>query len=161
MNPYASFLGNRDPLEVISATPTRLTEHVKSLGRSGMERSYAPGKWPARLILCHLADTELAFAFRLRQALTEPHHVIQPFDQDAWARAYSSADFTAEAALDTFTAVRKWNLNLLKNVSPEVFAKPVSHPERGQMTFRILVETMAGHDLNHLSQFDRIAAAAA
>ncbi len=160
MNPYASFLGNRDPLEVISATPRKLAEHVRSLGRTGMERSYAPGKWPGRLILCHLADTEGVFAFRFRQALAQPHHVIQPYDQDEWARVYSSADFTAESALETFTAVRKWNLNLLKNVPPEVFAKPVSHPERGQMTFRLLVETMAGHDLNHLSQFDRIAAAA-
>jgi hypothetical protein len=161
MNPYASFLGTHDPLEVIPATPGKLAEHVRSLGRAGMERSYAPGKWSARLILCHLADTELAFAFRLRQALAEPHHMIQPFDQDAWARAYSSADFTAESALETFTALRRWDLNLLKNVPPDVMAKPVSHPERGQMTFRVLVETMAGHDLNHLSQFDRIAAAAA
>ena len=27
----------------------------------------------------------MAFGFRLRQALAEPSHVIQPFDQDAWA----------------------------------------------------------------------------
>jgi hypothetical protein len=32
------------------------------------------------------------------------------------------------------------------------------HPERGEMTFRVVVETMAGHDLNHLAQLDRILA---
>jgi hypothetical protein len=30
--------------------------------------------------------------------------------------------------------------------------------ERGEMTFRVLVETMAGHDLNHLRQLDAIVA---
>jgi hypothetical protein len=26
----------------------------------------------------------------------------------------------------------------------------MTHPERGTMTFQTVVETMAGHDLNHL-----------
>ena len=39
---------------------------------------------------------------------------------------------------------------------PAVFAKSLTHPERGAMTFRVLVETMAGHDLNHIAQLSRI-----
>ena len=35
-------------------------------------------------------------------------------------------------------------------------AKKCSHPERGEMTFRTIVETMAGHDLNHLLQVEAI-----
>jgi hypothetical protein len=34
--------------------------------------------------------------------------------------------------------------------------KKVNHPERGDMTFRTIVETMAGHDLHHLIQLDAI-----
>jgi hypothetical protein len=37
----------------------------------------------------------------------------------------------------------------------------MTHPERGEMTFRTVVETMGGHDLNHLGQLERIAGAAA
>jgi hypothetical protein len=160
MNPYASFLENRDALQVAEETPVRLNSLAKKLGQKGMERSYAPGKWPARVILCHLADCEVVFAFRYRQALAEPNHVIQPFDQDAWARVYSAPDLSGPAALDVFSAMRNWNLALLKNVSPATFSKPVTHPERGAMTFKVLVETMAGHDLNHLKQLEAIAAAA-
>jgi len=157
MNPYASFLGDRDPVQVAAETPRRLGEIAKKLGAKGMERSYAPGKWPARSILCHLADAEIAFAFRFRQALAETDHVIQPFDQDAWARSYSSANPSAAAALETFSALRHWNLQLLSSVAPATFSKPVTHPERGPMIFKDLVETMAGHDLNHLRQLDAIA----
>jgi hypothetical protein len=109
-----------------------------------------------REILIHLADTELAFAFRLRQALAEPHHVVQPFDQDAWAARYGTYD--AYSALMTFSAVRTWNRRLIETVAPGEFSKPVTHPERGAMTFRTLVETMAGHDLNHLRQIESIKA---
>jgi len=37
-------------------------------------------------------------------------------------------------------------------------SRRVTHPERGTMTFQTILETMAGHDLNHLGQLRRIAA---
>ena len=157
-NPYAKFIGDREPREVIQHTADRLSELAWRLGPAGVERSPAPGKWNAREILCHLADCEAVFAFRLRQTLAEPHHVIQPFDQEIWAKPYASPRFDARLALDTFSAVRRWNLALIDCLGPEDFSKPVTHPERGTMTLRTIVETMAGHDLNHLAQIEKIAA---
>lgn len=154
-NPYAGYVGDLRPEEVIAATPKHLAELVERLGPEGLERSYTPGKWSGREIVCHLADVEISFAFRLRQTLSQPHHVIQPFDQDAWAKAYGS--LSASAALATFSAIRGWNMALLEAAGPEVRSKPVTHPERGDMTFQTIVETMAGHDRNHLRQLETIA----
>ena len=155
MNPYARFVEGRDPRAVIAETAAKLAAVAEQLGPANLNTSPAPGKWSPREVLCHLADTELAFAFRLRQTLAEPHHVIQPFDQDQWAKPYAA--IPAEAALAAFTAVRAWNLVLLGTVPAEAYSKPVSHPERGAMTFGTLVETMAGHDLNHLRQLEALA----
>jgi DinB family protein len=156
VNPYASHLGNRSAREVIAETPRRLADILERLGTGGLDRSWAPGKWTARAILCHLADCELTFAFRLRQALAEPYHVIQPFDQDAWSKPYASLD--ARAALDAFASMRRWNLALLDTLRPKDFAKKLTHPERGEMTFQTVVDTMGGHDLNHLKQLEAAAA---
>ena len=158
MNPYATYLEDQDPLRVIAETHSRLSALLDALGRDGADRVLVPGKWSARQILCHLADTELAFAFRLRQALAESHHVIQPFDQDKWAAIYDA--FEARAAVEVFGTVRKWNITLIKTIPPATLSKPLTHPERGEMTFRVLIETMAGHDLNHLRQLDGIASQA-
>ena len=152
MNPYASHLADRDPFTVIAATAQELDRRTASLTPESANRSPAPGKWSVRQIVCHLADTEIAFAFRIRQALAEPNHVIQPFDQDRWADRYDAYDLPS--ALELFSAMRRWNLRLLTTLAPRDFDKPLSHPERGAMTFRTLVETMAGHDLNHLSQIE-------
>jgi DinB superfamily len=154
VNPYASFLGPRDPQQTIAATPARLRELLDSAGDSRVDQSPAPGKWSIREILCHLADCEIVFAYRLRQTLAEPHHVIQPFDQDLWATNYGAYD--AQSALSVFTAVRGYNVRLIASLPAEAFTKPVSHPERGTMTFETIVETMGGHDRNHLAQIEKI-----
>ena len=159
MNPYAKYLGTRNAREVISATPGELDRHIKTLGPQGSDQPPAPGKWSAREIVCHRADCELVFAFRLRQALAEDHHVIQPFDQDRWARQYAAYD--VQAALQALSAMRKWNLALIESLPKHAFAKRVTHPERGEMTIETIVETMGGHDLNHLKQVEAIAARAA
>jgi len=155
LNPYASHLAGRNPLDVIAATPARLRELTDRLGAL-VERRPAPGKWSPREILCHLADCEIVFAFRLRQALAQPHHIIQPFDQDAWAATYGVQN--AETALTVFTVVRQWNLALLRVTSPADYSRKVTHPERGEMTVQTIVETMGGHDLNHLTQIQSLAA---
>jgi len=56
-----------------------------------------------------------------------------------------------------FTSVREWNRKLIASVTPESLHKSVTHPERGTMTFQVMVETMAGHDLNHQRQIETIA----
>ena len=155
MNPYASFVGDRDALEVITGTPTRLESLANLLGPERVEYSPAQGKWSAREIFCHLADCEVVFAFRLRQTLAEDHHVIQPFDQDKWARNYAGHD--AHAALAVFSAVRNWNLQLIHQAGPAALSKKNTHPERGEGSFGEIIETMAGHDLNHIKQVEAIA----
>jgi len=151
MNPYSVWMEGLDPLAVIRDTPQKLREAMASHGAAGtVDTARAEGAWTARQILAHLADTEIVFAMRLRQAVAQENHVIQPFDQDAWARGYAAAD--SETALAVFPAVRTWNLQFIAARPGGMFAKSLSHPERGAMTFRNLVETMAGHDRNHLSQ---------
>ena len=125
------------------------------MSSSNLEWRPAPGKWNAREILCHLADSEIAFAFRLRQTLAETNHVIQPMDQEKWAGMYGG--LTARAALSAFSSLRGWDLALIQATPADAMGKKVTHPERGDMTFRTIVETMAGHDINHLKQLEAIA----
>ncbi len=159
MNPYASHVGDRTPMDVISETPHRLAQLVETIGPQRLETPPAPGKWSARDIVSHLADAEVAFAFRLKQTLAEDHHVIQPFDQDLWAKSYPAYD--TRLALATLSALRAWNVALIRSVKPAELSKPVTHPERGTMTFQTIVETMAGHDRNHMKQMEAIAAQSA
>ena len=159
LNPYAKFLGGRDPIEVIAATPAELTTLTQRLPPEQLALRVPHGKWNGREIVAHLADCELVFGFRLRQTLAEDHPTLQPFDQDRWAKRYANCDMAGAVSL--FGAARNWNLLLLAGVSEADRARPVTHPERGTMTLWTIVETIAGHDLNHLQQIERLPAATA
>jgi hypothetical protein len=158
-NPYAKHLADRDPIDVLTGTPARLQSLVEALGPARMQEPYAPGKWTLNMMICHLADCELAFGYRWRQVVAQTAHVIQPFDQDAWSAHYEELD--AQAALQAFVANRSWNLNWLKSLEAETFDKAASHPERGELTLHTLLQITAGHDLNHLRQFEEVVAAKA
>jgi hypothetical protein len=159
MNPYASHLGNQNAIDVLSATPGRIQQMLASFGDARVDQPLAPGKWSPKEIVTHLADCEIAHAWRYRQALAEDNPVVQPWDQEKWAKNYPAHE--AEQALQAFTALRAWNLALLRPLTPEQMARPARHPERGDLSLRELVETAAGHDVNHLRQLEAALQAAA
>jgi hypothetical protein len=156
LNPYESFLDGRPIEEILAATPVEIGKLIEAMGPAKGFQSPAPGKWSPGEIVAHLADCELVFAFRLRQTLAEDVPVIQPFDQEKWAKTYHG--ISPKEALHAFKAFRDWNLILLEELPASAASRRVTHPERGTMTFQTILETMAGHDLNHLGQLRRIAA---
>lgn len=158
-HPYAQLLGSRNPLEVLSETQERIPAIAQALGRSGLKRSYAPGKWTAAQVLAHLADCEMAFGFRVRQILSEPQLVIQPFDQDGWAKQYDNVDGLQAAS--AFQAFREWNMALFRRLGPEELNKTATHPERGPEKADTVIRIIAGHTLNHLAQLESILGGAA
>lgn len=153
LNPYARFLANQNPQAVLAATPGLLHQAACRLTPEQIAAPIAPGKWSPCQIIAHLADCELVFSVRLRQTLAEINPVIQPFDQDAWATRYTA--YTLPAALELFRASREWNLKLIGSLSEADLTREMTHPERGVMTFQGVLETMAGHDLNHLAQIQQ------
>jgi hypothetical protein len=155
LNPYDKFLDGRPLDEILESTADKIAEYTEVIGHHKTSIPPAPGKWSAAEIICHLADCELVFGFRLRQTLAEDGPTIQPFDQEKWAAIYPG--IPAAEALEAFSVLRKWNLRMIHAALPAAAGRTMKHPERGTMTFNNVVETMAGHDLNHLAQLQRIA----
>src|SRR5271156_3811636 len=144
LNPYAKYLEGQPPVPVLSATAGRLRTLTAPLTSAYVNTRPAARKWSITEIVAHLADCEIVFSFRLRQTLAppldQPHTIIQPFDQDAWAKRYSA--YQLEPGLALFQAARNWNLLYLNTVSLDDRRRPTTHPERGTMSFWTIVETM-------------------
>jgi hypothetical protein len=156
-NPYRKYLDGRQLETILSATPDALAECLEAIGTANVNTPPAPGKWSATEIVSHLADCEMVFGFRLRQTLADDSPTLQPFDQDKWAWTATYSAIPTALALEVFTALRKWNLRLIQKSLPEAAGRTATHPERGALTFGTLVETVAGHDLNHLGQLRALA----
>jgi hypothetical protein len=153
--PYSSYLGTRDPLTAMKDTLARIEALTRQWPADRFERTYAPGKWTARQVLVHLAQTEMTIGARARLALTTPEYVAQPFDQEKFMAKETTMG--GPEAAGTFLALGRMNLRFFEGLSPDDRATSFGHPEYGSLTLDWIVHMMAGHQINHLLQLERIA----
>lgn len=158
MNPYAKFLGRRDPLVVAAGTPAKIASLIRGLTPRELARSPAPGKWSIQEIISHLADTEMVMSCRARWIAFEDHPRLVPFDQEKWAAGRVREKEPLAETLERFRLLRRSQLRLFRHAARKDFRRAGFHPERGVVTLRVQLETLAGHDLNHLAQIQRLVA---
>jgi hypothetical protein len=116
----------------------------------------APGRWSARQIVAHLADSELVSAHRMRLVLAEENPTLTAFDQDAWARNLDYARRKPKQSLETFRRLRAENLELLTGLPESAFERAGNHTARGPVTLRGLVEGIAAHAESHARQLQAL-----
>ncbi len=104
-----------------------------------------------------MADMEIAWAWRMRLIFGADHPVLQPFEQDPWAKVYHSGGYTASAARTTWSSLRQWNVAFLDSLSEDDRYRQATHPEIGEITLWSIVEIAAGHDLHHLHGLQKMA----
>ena len=156
LNPYAKFLDGR-PLDVIlSATSHEIANKLQMIGPDKIQRAtrarqvvagrnrLPPRRLRNRLRLPPAPDscrrTPRSAALRSGQSGPLPTKEFPPRTRSQPLRL---------CAIGTSSSLRK--------PCPSRLPSPSRIPERGAMTFQTIVETMAGHDLNHLAQLRHIA----
>jgi len=160
-NAYAKrlllYVVDKEPLEVLETTPGEIKRTIRGLSPKLMKRAPAKKKWSINEIIAHLADGEIVLGYRLRKIIAEPGSKIDSYDQNKWAKHLSYAKADGRERLETFSAVRKANVRMLKSVKPKAWKRHGIHQERGRENVERLVLLYAGHDMNHLKQIHHIA----
>jgi hypothetical protein len=145
-----------DPLKVEAGTAKKLERLIKGVSASKLRKRPAPGKWSVAEILAHLADSEIVRGWRMRQILGAPGAPIQAFDQDSWAAAGHYENRDPRKSVEVFRVLRVANHALLKSLTKEQWKHHGMHAERGIETIEHMARMMAGHDINHTRQIERI-----
>ncbi|MCM3905225.1 MAG: DinB family protein [Pyrinomonadaceae bacterium] len=118
-----------------------------------------PGKWTAREIIHHLADSESTSALRLRKLLVEDHPVIQGYDQDQFAIHLKYNERDPGPALDAFRAARATTAQVLSLMSDDDWQREGEHSESGRYTAETWLTIYAEHAHNHAAQIRRLRSA--
>lgn len=143
-------------LERLTRTADQLTAAIKGRHDTVMARRPDAKNWAPKEIVCHLRDTEEAFAARFEQILAmdaDPKLGAPAADRWAEERQYLRND--AQEAIGHFRKRREENLATLRALTPEQWNKGALHPVRGRMTLDTFLTLMAWHDDNHLDQLAR------
>ena len=115
-----------------------------------------PGKWTAREIVHHLADSETISAQRLRKLLIEDHPVIQGYDQERYAERLRYNERDLAPALEAFRAARATTAQILASMSAEDWAREGWHTESGRYSVEAWLRIYAAHAHGHADQIRRL-----
>ncbi len=115
-----------------------------------------PGKWSAREIVQHLADSEMNSAIRLRKLLTEDNPVIQGYDQESYALRLNYNDRDIAPALDALRGSRATTAQLLDTMNDDDWAREGVHSDSGRYTAEDWLRIYAAHAHNHAAQIRRL-----
>jgi hypothetical protein len=112
----------------------------------------APGKWTAREVVHHLADSEMTGAVRLRLLLAVDNPQIQGYDQDQFAGRLFY-DRPIEASLDAFKTARRATGEILARMSEADWSRDGTHTAHGgRYTPERWLEIYAPHAHKHAEQ---------
>jgi hypothetical protein len=153
-----NLLGDHEPVAVLRETPAVIERFLDTIPAQIAARPEAPGKWSIGEVIQHLADSELVGGFRLRMILAHDRPLLIGYDQDLWASRLRYRDVQVREAFDQFAAVRRANVRIWQNLTPEDLVRVGLHAERGQESLEHLRRLYAAHDLLHRQQLERIRA---
>lgn len=148
------YIQGKNPLEILETTPTRIEGLIREASAEQLQKK-EEGKWSAAEILAHYAEGEIVTSFRFRMILAVNAVDIPAYDQNLWVGNAGYLIAKPELALNLFKQLRKANLELLNSLRKEQWENYGIHSERGKESVHDLVRMVAGHDMNHFSQFER------
>jgi hypothetical protein len=151
----------KDSVAVQRETVARLSKLVEGAPADKLANRAEPGKWSVSEILAHLAEAEITSFWRYRQMLEHNGSTIIPFDQDLWYKLDDYRSRKPDESLQLFRLLREANLRMFDQLAPEQWQRGGVHVERGPMTVADLARQIAGHDINHLAQIEKLVGAGA
>jgi hypothetical protein len=131
---------------------TLFSEAVWSVPAARADEPPSPGKWSARQIVCHVADSEAVAAVRYRMIAAQPGSMLSAFDQEKWEKELLYAGQPLADALAAYAAMRLHNVNMLRGLPRGHWGRIATHVERGEHTLYRMVEHNAAHVENHAGQ---------
>jgi uncharacterized damage-inducible protein DinB len=116
-----------------------------------LTRKPGPGRWSARDIVHHLADSEMTSAIRLRLLLVEERPTIKGYDQDAFSQRLHY-DRPHESSLEAFRYARECTAQLLDRLTEAEWLREGTHTEAGSYSVTRWLEIYGPHAHSHARQ---------
>ena len=144
------------------AGPQKLRAAVTGMTAEQMDATPIPGKWSTKQVICHIADFESVYAYRMKRVIAENEPLMMKCgDPDLFAArlAYDQRDVEVELAFIEVT--RKHMGAILRSLVASDFHRRGNHSEAGTITLETLLIWITNHIPHHLKFIEEKRAALA
>jgi hypothetical protein len=146
----------QEAIESLASTPARLRAAVLGLTPEQLDTPYRPDGWTVRQVVHHVPDSHMNAYVRFKLALTEDNPLIRLYKEDRWARLEDTRSTPIEVSLTLLEALHeRWD-RLLRSLTPEDFARPLTHPVRGPVTVDSFLGLYHWHGRHHVAHITRL-----
>ncbi len=115
-------------MAMLKSFPTKLEETLGDLTPTQLATCYR--RWTVTQIVHHLADAQMNWFMRFKQALTTLRPTIIPFEQDVWSELADSLAADIKPSLDVIRGIHARWYELCQYMPEEDFSRTLYHPER-------------------------------
>lgn len=128
-----------------------LREAVRPATDSAWDARPIQGKWSIREVVCHLADSEIVYADRIKRVLAEETPTLFEADPNAFLPVLFCEQRQWEEELNVIDAVRTHMTPILRSCDREQTQRLGVHSIEGPMTLETLLERITGHIPHHVA----------
>jgi hypothetical protein len=113
------------------------------------------GAWSPRMVVHHLADSEMTSALRLRRLIAEESPAIQGYDEELWSRQLYYTTRPIELSLEAVRIARESTAEILERLTEAHWQRAGSHSESGAYSVETWLRIYAAHAHDHAGQIRR------
>lgn len=149
---YKHYINLNTDTNIIKSLEKQVLQIQKAFGSvppSKQNFRYAKGKWSVKELLGHIMDAERIFGYRaLRIARKDKTH-LAGFEENHYVKNGAFEKRTMKSLLEEFTALRKANIELFKNLDEKQLAYKGT-ANNSPVSVRALAYIISGHTIHHL-----------
>lgn len=134
--------------------PAILRAAVSEMSHEQLCARPVPEKWSTLEVVCHLVDTDIIYADRMKRVAAEDGPEIWRADERRYAQELGYQDRDCKEELAVLELLRKHTARILRMLPPKAFARTALHHAPGQSEPRTL-ERYLTQIIEHIPQHVR------
>jgi rubrerythrin len=151
-----------DPFEsllYLRSTPEKVASFLEKASRPNISTTAETEGWSLRQAISHLRDAQLVFAYRVDLILDQENPLLEAKAVFDWADHEKEGEVSVQEIFEDYRSSRKETVERLAGISLTNWWRTGRHEEFGELKLFEQVSYFASHELTHLPQIERLAAA--
>lgn len=128
-----------------------LREAVGDLPEHQLDARPIEGRWSIREVVCHLADSEIVYADRMKRVIAEQDPLFYEADPDLFGPALHCGQRSLATELDVIQVVRAHMAAILRALDQGQFERTGRHSLEGTLSLQTLLQRVTDHIPHHLA----------
>lgn len=127
-----------------------LRSTVIDLDESALQKKYRDGSWNVRVLVHHIADSQLNMYHRLKLALTDDNPKVMPFNQDKWILTEDN-ELPIDVSLRLLDGLNKRIVAVGKKLDKQQIKRTFLLIGEGEISVGETIAKLSWHQSHHLA----------